>query len=116
MEIIVTTLLIAAGVYALSFITWIFYLAVMNLIAHRDRLGRVAKAHAYLVIGIGLVIDALLNLVFSLLVFWDRPRAKLLTGTLQYHLYRGTSPRRKAVVLWLCANLLDPFDPTGRHC
>ena len=83
MESITLALLIAAGVYVLSFITWIFYLAVMNLIAHRDKLGRVAKAHAYLVIGIGLVIDALLNLVFSLLVFWDRPRAKLLTGAVR---------------------------------
>jgi len=109
-------MLLLACIYVLCFITWIFYLAAMNLIAHRDRLGAVAKIHGYLVIGIGLVIDALLNVVFSFCVLFDRPRAKLLTGTLQYHLYVGASPRRKAVALWLCTNLLDPFAPDGKHC
>lgn len=112
MGLIVTVI----AIYVLCMICWVFYLAVMNLAENRAKLRPVAKAHAYLLLGIGLILDMVVNVVLSALVFVDRPRALLFTGTLKYHADVPAPTWRSRAALWLCRNLLDPFDPKGKHC
>jgi hypothetical protein len=105
--------------YDIAFIiaTWVLYLAVMTLAGNRDKLTGFARFIAYwIVLPIGLVCDALLNLHFCLLAWW-RPRDVLLTGTLKR--IRADLPaesRRRIVATFICGNLLNPFDPKGSHC
>ena len=106
-----------AAAWALFVLCWVLYLAIMNLAEHRHALHPVAKFHAYAVIlPIGYVVDALLNLL-ACLVFMRIPRDWLLTGTLKR--MQNTEPSgswREAAAGWVCAHLLNQFDPKGRHC
>ena len=107
-------LLTIAAAYGLLVVTWVLYLAIMNLAAQRHRMGPVVKVHAYALLLVGYVFDAALNLLVCL-AFWRLPRDWLLTGTLKRTL-NTESGWREATAAWLCAHLLDPFDPKGKHC
>jgi hypothetical protein len=109
--------LYSAGTYALAVVTWIFYLAVMALIPHRHNLRPVAKAHAYLLVGVGLVLDVALNVIVATVMFLEppHPRRMLLTARLSYHTSRNHGWRTR-LAKYLCSRLLDQFDPRGRHC
>lgn len=110
-------LLTALSTYAVVFITWILYLAVMNLKRHRARLHPIAKLHAYPLLFVGVAFDFLVNVVVGTLIFLDPPQETLLTGRLKrYHriAYEGTWRARLAD--WICTHLLDQFDPDGDHC
>jgi len=104
-----------ASLYLMG-IMWMLYLAVMNLMEHRDRLTLPAKLFAYPIAAAGVVADALFNITFGTVIFVEPPHYKrlLFTQRCQYHLkedgYRG-----KVARFW-CRHFLDPFDPTGRHC
>ena len=113
MKIILTILF----VYGFIVFGWVLYVAVMGFSGNRDKLGPVAKFHAYLVLAVGYPVDAVLNLLFSLFVFFDRPHGWLLTSTLQHYLHGiNVKPWRRAVALWICKSLLDPFAKDGTHC
>jgi hypothetical protein len=109
-------LLLVFGIaYIVLIFTWVLYLAIMNLSEHRASLTGVVKFHAYcIVLPVGYVFDAILNLMICL-AFLRRPRDWLLTGTLKRYLNTDTG-WRSAVAAWMCTNLLDPFDPSGTHC
>jgi hypothetical protein len=51
--------------------------------------------------------------LFSLLL-WDIPREPLLTGKLQRLKAAGGWRGRRAESI--CMHMLNPFDPTGKHC
>lgn len=97
--------------------TWVLYLAVMNLAGNRAELTGLAKWLAYgMVLPIGYACDIALNLHFCLFALW-RPRDWLLTGTLQrIRADAAFDSRRRIVATFICANLLNPFDPKGTHC
>jgi hypothetical protein len=107
----------AAAGYGLAVITWVFYLAVMALIPHRHNLRPVAKFHAYLLVGVGLVLDVALNALVASVMFIEPPHPKrmLLTARLSYHTSRDHG-WRTSLARWLCVHLLDQFDPRGHHC
>jgi ABC-type branched-subunit amino acid transport system permease subunit len=110
-----SALLLIPAAWALVVVCWVLYLAIMNLAEHRHALHPVAKIHSYVVIlPIGYVVDALLNLLVCA-IFLRRPRDWLLTGTLKRTLI-NESGWREAVAGWVCAHLLNQFDPKGRHC
>jgi len=95
--------------------TWVLYLAVMNLAGNRAEMSRPVKLLAYgVILPIGYVCDAVLNLHFCLAV-QRLPRDWLLTGTLKRTI-ATESGWREAFAAWVCLHLLDPFDPKGRHC
>lgn len=103
--------------YSLMIVTWLFYLAVMSLAPHRDKLHPVAKAHAYVLLAIGLALDLVLNVVVASVLFAKYPEDWLLTGRLTRYCQDTTErPWRRALSGWLCRNLLDPFDTKGGHC
>jgi hypothetical protein len=109
-----SALAILAGTYLFVVVCWALYLAIMNLARVRDQLHPVAKVHAYLLLFVGYPMDAILNLVFCL-VIWRRPRDLLFTGTLKRTL-NNEDGWRETVAAWVCRNLLDQFDPKGKHC
>lgn len=89
---------------------------VMHLKAARDagRLTPAAKVLGYPWLVAGVLIDAAFNLVTGTLLFLELPRELLFTSRvsrLNDHAgWRGNLAR------WFCRELLDPFDPAGRHC
>ena len=105
----------AAGFYVLFLVTWLFYLAIMNLADHRDALHPFAKINAYILLVIGYPLDALFNVAASVVLFWRLPKAWLFTGTLKYWIASNDN-KRAALAAWICAHLLNQFDPKGRHC
>lgn len=107
------------------YILWIFYLAVMNLKRARDA-GKLTRTAHYLglpILYLGLALDCFVNLtVMTVLlfelpkVFNSRPILKkewTVTARLQRHAH-GAGWRQK-IALWFAANLLDAFDPSGKH-
>lgn len=100
---------------ALLYTTWAFYLLAMSLTQARraGKLTRAALAMGYPLVLIGLILDFLLNMVSSVM-FLDPPRELLLTTRCNRYIDTYTDWRR-AAALWLCRNLLDPFE-IGGHC
>ncbi|MEN6540829.1 MAG: hypothetical protein ABFC67_14575 [Mizugakiibacter sp.] len=100
---------------ALAYGTWICYLAVMNLMAARSlgTLGKAAYAFGLPLLVVGLAADFLLNMASSVL-FLELPHEFLLTARCDRHIHEKTGWRR-ALAVWICANLLDPFQHGG-HC
>lgn len=101
----------ASGLYAL----WVLYLAVMNL-SRAHRLGTLSRP-AFLcgipLLLLGLLVDALVNILVMSALFADPPREWLVTARLQR--YAHGSGWRRRVALWLADHFLDDFDPRGRH-
>lgn len=103
---------LALAGYALAVLSWLFYLAIMHLKRVRDDLHPVAKAHAYLLLSAGLVLDVVLNAVVGSVLFLEPPRELLLTSRLK-RLKRGDGWRAK-LADWVCEHLLEQFDEG--HC
>lgn len=109
---------------ALIYLTFVHYAAVMNLQRVRDakRLTRWQLGFAYAALGVGLLLDALLN-VLACLVMLTIPRDWLLTLTLIRHKRSGPGVTRLSrwrywLSIWICEKLLDSLDPhpSGCHC
>ena len=109
--------LIAIGIFCLVFTFFMFpvYLAIMNLKRNKDKMSIVAKCLAYPWLWIGLIMDMCYNFTVGTILFLEPPREILMTTRLNRHLAVGVDWRRH-IAKWFCANLLDPFDPAGRHC
>lgn len=101
------------------YVLWIFFLAVMNLSRCREN-GTLTKAALYLgypVLLIGYALDVLVNLTILTVLFFEFPTGWTVTGRLKDHIYRDVPGGwREKLAGWLCANLLNSFDPDGRHC
>lgn len=113
----IQAILAPVGAYLLAFATWMLYLAAMAIIPKKSRLSPVAKAHAYVLVSVAIVMDAVLNIIVASVLFLDPPRDLLLTGRLKRYIRDPQEfPWRRALALWVCEHLLDPFDPDGNHC
>jgi len=110
--------LLALSAYATLFVSWVLYLAVMNLKEHRHELGPVAKVHAYVLLAVGLVVDLFLTAVIGTVIFADPPKEWTFTGRLKRYHQPPYNPGtwRYKVARWICEHLLDQFDPKGKHC
>lgn len=97
-------------------ITWVLYLAIMNLQRVRD-LGNLSKPAYYLgtvILYIGLFFDFILNQTGVTIMFLDLPKEFLVTQRLKRYKH-GKDGWRKSLANWWAVNLLDPFDPKGIH-
>ena len=94
---------------------WLFYLASMSLIRARDAgsIQRPALILGYPVVAVALALDFILNMTLFTLIFVDPPREKLITARLRR--YINGSGWRSRLARWFAHNLLDVFDPSGRH-
>jgi hypothetical protein len=104
-------LLLLSG-YMLFLLTWVFYLALMNLKKVRHSLHPVAKAQAYVLLFIGYILDVVLNVTVGTVLYADLPRELLFTSRLQRLKRKGGW--RGDMARWMCDHLLNQFD-VG-HC
>lgn len=107
----------AGGLVGVLYALWIFYLAIMNLSradqAHQLR--PVALVLGVPVLLVGYMLDVLVNAVVLTVVLLELPLELTVSDRLGRHL-RTSGTWRNRVARWVCLELLDQFDPTGRHC
>lgn len=104
---------------AFAWMSWVVYLAAMTLKRHRKELEGLPTLVQYVarsVVGVGAVLDVVLNVVFATVAFLDPPRELLLTSRLQRYTKRPAAAWRVRLAKKVCHSLLDLFDPDGRHC
>lgn len=101
-------------VLLLTYVTWVLYLAIMNLAQNRHELTSFSRAIAYPVLAVGIVFDVAFNLIVGTVVFVELPMQFLFTDRCKKHIDKLTW--RGDMARWLCRNLLDPFDASGSHC
>lgn len=102
--------------FGLLYVTWLFYLAVMNLKRAKDAgtISRIALFLGYPVLFVGLLFDLTVNVVVCTVLFLDLPKEALMTARLKRYNETDTG-WRKQLALWFASNLLDVFDPSGKH-
>lgn len=111
---------LTSPLYALAWfiITFIWYIAGMNILAHKDellKLGLVPKVIYGAILIAFLPLDWGLNMVVGTAMFLEKPKSfkELFTRRLQR--WEATDTKRGWVARWICKNLLNPFDKDG-HC
>jgi len=100
---------------AIIYACWVCYVFVMALSRAKNR-GTLSKTALVLgspLLVLGLILDVLVN-VLSSVIFLDYPREWLTTTRLQRYSDYNTDFRR-TIALWIAHDLLDTFDPSGRH-
>ena len=105
-----------AGItFIFLYLLWIFYLAVMNLSRARNmhRLSKAATLFGVPVLILGLDIDFICNILITV-VFFDLPEETTVTARLKRYA-RGKEGWRKDFTLWFADDMLDDFDPSGKH-
>lgn len=110
-------ILMYVGIILLAmWFTWGIYLTIMHLKTARDsgKLTPAAKIFAYPWAVLFLFMDVAFNLVVGTIIFLEPPREWLFTARVS-RLNDGDDWRGK-LATFLCTQLLDPFDPDGRHC
>jgi hypothetical protein len=120
---VIAALVVLAAIAPLLLIyaTWFFFLAVMNL-ARAKRAGTLSKPALVMgmpILWVGLCVDCLCNLTAACLVFLDLPREWLVTQRLKRYAYDAAGDAaagwRADLARWFAKNLLDDFDPSGKH-
>lgn len=112
-------LLSLLGIVFSAYSLWVLYLASMNLRRVRDagKLSASAQVLGKPVYLVGLAVDVLLNFSLFPLLVLSIPREWTITAHLGRLLSAHDTPRwKRAICAWICADLLDPFDPSGTHC
>lgn len=96
--------------------TWGGYLSVMHLKAARRAgvLTPASKVLGYPWLIFFMLVDVLFNIVIGTVIFLELPRELLFTSRVSRLNDRGGW--RGGLAKWFCRELLDPFDPSGRHC
>lgn len=117
MKTVLALLAAPVAAFAVIYVLWLFYLAVMNLQRARDNgtLTGAAYALGLPILYVGLVLDCLVNVVVLTILFLEIPEEALVTARLSRHI-EGSAGYRQKLASWFCTNLLDAFDPSGCHC
>lgn len=110
---IMTILLYAIGAYFFTLFCWVLYVAAMHFAKVKHKLGAFAKINGYIIWVLAQPIDAALNLLWSVFLL-DFPRELILSPKLKR--LRAAGGWRARVAAFVCEQLLNPFDPDGKHC
>lgn len=99
------------------YLFWILYLAITNLQrAYKAKtLRKPALILGYPILGFGLVLDFLMNMIVFSIVFLEIPRQLLVTQRLKLHI-KNNDGWRATLANWICNNFLNAFDANGSHC
>lgn len=112
-------LIIAAGLALFFYVTWVGYLAVMNLKRNWDYLSPAQKRFAYPLVVVFLFLDVLFNVIFGTWIFRELPQWHrgewLMTGRLKRHI-RSNDQIKKRKAQKFCEFYLNKGDPSGDHC
>jgi hypothetical protein len=108
-------ILYAIGVlYLFMYVTWLYFLAVMNLDRKKDELTLPAKVFAWPIFIVGFALDVSFNLTVGTLSFLELPHELTFSERCSRHI--NESGWRGDVARWWCDNYLNPFDKSGKHC
>jgi hypothetical protein len=110
-------MMIALYTVGCLYLLWVMYLAVMSLARARDAgtLSTTAKLLGYPLLAVGIVFNVLVNWIILSVLFVEPPRETMFTTRVARHCKYGQG-WRKRLACWICHDLLDAFDPAGRHC
>lgn len=102
--------------FGLTYTLWLFYLAVMNLARakHNGTLSKAALIFGTPILLVGYLVDFLTNILVMTVVFVDWPEETTVTARLKRYA-AGNDGWRKTFTLWFANDLLDTFDPSGKH-
>ena len=111
----------AASLYLVLclWVFWYAYILVMGIYrAHLSkRLGRFATIMALPAVVVGYALDIAANLTIATVFFLELPCEFTVTHRLRrYMQYPMQRTWRGVAAVWVCHNLLDVFDPDGKHC
>jgi hypothetical protein len=97
---------------------WSLYLLCIGLYrAHLSgRLSRIAAILGAPWLLLGALVDVIAQMTVATVVFAEWPREWLVTQRLQRYIRTEPNSWRGQRAMRLCMKLLDPFDPTGKHC
>lgn len=103
------------------YVLYVYYLAVMAL--RRAKLegliepGTRQSVLLATVVLPGVVLDWVGNFVLGTVLFLELPKSwgELITGRLKRHCCKGDTWRSK-LATFICHQMLDTFDPGGKHC
>lgn len=104
------------AMFLLVYVTWLFYLALMN-VRRVEKEGKLSKPARYLalpLLALGYLLDFAANMLPMTFLFLELPREWLVTDRVSRHMH--STGFRRAIAGWMCADLLNPFDYTGKHC
>lgn len=110
-----SVLLPVAIVYAVLLITWLMYIQVMGALRVWINLHWFVKFNLIPIAPVFLLLDVAVNLVIGSLLFLEPPRWWTLSERLHYHAINNHG-WRTSIAVWLCVNMLNPFDPDFHHC
>lgn len=100
-----------------TFGLWFIYIFVMYLKRQRAKLeaaGGWRLAAAWAVVAVAWVLDVLYNITWGSLIFLQPPHPARLTFTARLKYCKRLGGWRAALAAWMCARLLNPYDPG--HC
>lgn len=109
---------ILLGTFVFLYVFFALYVLVMGFYRAylAKRLTVTTKVLAIPWIGVGFVVDLIANMTVATVVFLDLPQELLVTSRLDRYLHEEADSWRGQIASWVCVNLLDYFDPNGRHC
>lgn len=119
------SILIPALIYILEFLfafvvtfilTFAFYAAVIKFRAMRDEgiLETLSPSVTWcikVILYVGLVLDAILDIVFLSVYFWEFPKELLCTSRVKRWYWSEADTRNKRKSIWFAKNYLLPIDP-----
>lgn len=114
MQLLTGVAMVMIYLYLFMLTTWVLFLAAMNLKGNLTKITPVAKLFAYPTAIVAWLWDCAFNIFAGTLLFLELPHELVFTSRCERHMkekgWRGQEAR-----FW-CRNLLDPFDPGGKHC
>lgn len=104
--------MIALQIVALLYAMWLAYVFAIHIVNRWHELPLASRVLGALPAFAAWLLDVLLNWTLLSVLFLDLPRERTITDRL--HRYQGSPGVRARVSKWVCAHLLNPFDPD--HC
>lgn len=99
---------------------WYLYILAMGL--YRAHLQGKLKWYTYILAApaliVAYIVDVIAQYTIASVYFWDLPARKefLVTDRLQRYMGFPQDSVRYRKAKFICENLLDYFDPAGKHC
>lgn len=103
---------IALGIVAFI-VLWIIFVNVMWAKHNPDKIPKIFHLPIKIIAFFGLLYDILFNWVFGTVMFLELPREMTLTERMKRILI-SKQDWRFYLALWICHNLVEPWDPN--HC
>lgn len=96
-----------------AYLLWVLFLAVMALQNKWHDLPKTVKVLAIPAVLAAVTLDVLFNLTIGTVLFLDIPRQYTLSQRVGG--YKQNNDWRRPIAVWICSNMLDPFQ-AGGHC